>query len=161
MRPLFWLLILSAFATLQGQTFQRVDYLYRATDEAEPEHRSGVLVFDQSQNMAIFVSPQDSERYGVFGKVHTHSAVRIEITSKTVVSAIYERAARPRYGAGLVLAWPLLFTKEKKHFLTLQYKTDSGDRKYAIFHLDKRNYQEALAATEATLGIKVERFEER
>jgi hypothetical protein len=53
-----------------------------------------------------------------------------------------------------------LFTKENKHFLTIQYATGSGDRKYAIFQLNKGNYRECLAAIEATLGKKVERIEE-
>ena len=42
-----------------------------------------------------------------------------------------------------------LFTKENKHFLTIQYATGS-----------EGNYRECLAAIEATLGKKVERIEE-
>ena len=45
-----------------------------------------------------------------------------------------------------------------EHFVTLQYKTPSGDGKYAIFRFDKSgDCREARAAIEATLGMKVER----
>src|SRR5262245_60604698 len=33
----------------------------------------------------------------------------------------YERAATPRYWLGVVTVHELLFTREKKHFLTIQY----------------------------------------
>jgi hypothetical protein len=152
MRPVFLLLILCGSATIQAQTFKNVDYLYRATEEAKPKHVFGVLNIDSARKTVTFISNR---------KVHKEPTVKFDVAGNTVTSAVYERAARPRYGAGLLLAWPLLFTKEKKHFLTLQYKTDSGDGKYAIFQLDKKNYREALAAIEATFGIKIERSEER
>lgn len=79
----------------------------------------------------------------------------------SVTNAVYERASKPRYAAGLLLAWPLLFTKSKQHYLTLQYKADSGEGRYAVFHLDKGNFREVLAATEAAIGKKVERSEEK
>ena len=69
---------------------------------------------------------------------------------------VYERAATPRYKTGLLLAWPLLFTKGKKHFVTLQHEDG-----YAIIRLHKSNYREALAELEARSGVKVERYEER
>jgi hypothetical protein len=56
----------------------------------------------------------------------------------------------------LLLAWPLLFTKSKAHWLKVQQ-----DGAYAMFRLDKGNYREVLAATEAATGLKVERQEER
>jgi len=85
----------------------------------------------------------------------------LELRAASITNALYERTSRPRYVSGLLLAWPLLFTKGKKHFLTIQYKGESGEGKYAIFHLDKGNYREILAATEATTGKKMDRSEER
>lgn len=79
----------------------------------------------------------------------------LKIAKAQLTKIIYERASKPRYAAGLLLAWPLLFTKSKKHFLTIQYK--EGEKgEFALLRLDKNNYQTILAAAEAATGIKVE-----
>jgi sporulation protein YlmC with PRC-barrel domain len=73
----------------------------------------------------------------------------------------YERSATPRYAAGVLIAWPLLFTKSKQHFLTIQYVEASGEGKFQIVRLDKNNFRTALDTIEADTGVKVERSEER
>lgn len=60
-----------------------------------------------------------------------------------------------------MLAWPLLFTKSKKHFVTIQYTDATGQGKFEIVRLDKGNFTLALATLEADTGIKIERTEER
>jgi len=70
---------------------------------------------------------------------------------------LYEKAAKPRYAAGLLSGGPLLFTKSKKHYLTVDYIDAAGAPRYAIFHLDKSNFQEALDRAESETGKKVER----
>ena len=56
MRRLLWLLILSAFATLQAQTFQ-VDYLYRAPDKPnKPKRAFGVITLDSAKKSLTFTS---------------------------------------------------------------------------------------------------------
>jgi len=79
----------------------------------------------------------------------------LNIAKTQVTKIVYERASKPRYAAGLLLAWPLLFTKSKKHFLTIQYK-ESEKGEFALLRLDKNNYQAILAAVEAATGVKVE-----
>lgn len=79
----------------------------------------------------------------------------LKIAKTQVTKIVYERASKPRYAAGLLLAWPLLFTKSKKHFLTIQYK-ESEKGEFALLRLDKNNYQAILAAVEAATGVKVE-----
>jgi hypothetical protein len=85
----------------------------------------------------------------------------VEIPYDRIKSLLYERAAKPRYGMGLLLAWPLLFTKSKKHFVTVQYADASGAGKFEIIRLDKGNVTLALATLEADTGIKIERSEEK
>jgi hypothetical protein len=130
---------------LAADSFKNVEYLYKAEGKDKGQQVGGRLNFDSKLGLMTF----DSKK------------VRLELQATSVSSAIYERTSRPRYVSGLLLAWPLLLTKSKKHFLTIQYKDGSGEGKYAIFHLDKGNYREILAATEATTGKKVERSEER
>jgi hypothetical protein len=82
-----------------------------------------------------------------------HGDLRIPISD--ITNVVYERASKPRYAAGLLLTWPLLLTKSKQHYLTMQH----GD--YSIFRLDKSDYREVLAAVEAATGRRIERFEEQ
>jgi len=127
-----------------ADTFKNVEYLYKPEGQDKGQQISGTLDFYARAQRIVFLSKK----------------TRLELEGSLITSALYERTSRPRYVSGLLLAWPLLFTKGKKHFLTIQYKDTSGEGKYAIFHLDKGNYREILAATEATTGKKVERSEE-
>jgi len=86
---------------------------------------------------------------------------QFQVPFDKVRSLLYERAAKPRYAAGLLLAWPLLFTKSKQHYLTIQYTDAAGEGKFQIVRLDKNNVQAALNTIEADTGVKVERTEER
>ena len=86
---------------------------------------------------------------------------QFQVPFDKVRSLLYERAAKPRYAAGLLLAWPLLFTKSKQHYLTIQYTDAAGEGKFQIVRLDKNNVQAALNTIEADTGVKIERTEER
>jgi hypothetical protein len=85
----------------------------------------------------------------------------VDIPFDAIKSIRYERSARPNYAAGLLVAWPLLFTKTKQHYVTVQYNDAAGEGKFHLFRLDKRNVRGALDTLEADSGIRVERFEER
>jgi hypothetical protein len=85
----------------------------------------------------------------------------LDIPFENITGLIYERASKPRYALGLLVAWPLLFTKSKKHYLTIQYKGADGQGQVAVIQLDKSNYQMAVATAEAQTGVKVERHEEK
>jgi hypothetical protein len=122
------LLLLSSLVQA-ADSFKNVEYLYKAEGGDKGQQVGGRLNFDSKTQTILF----DSKK------------VRLELQGSSITSALYERTSRPRYVSGLLLAWPLLFTKSKKHFLTIQYKSDSGEGKYAIFHLDKGNYREILA----------------
>jgi SAM-dependent methyltransferase len=74
-----------------------------------------------------------------------------------ITSMLYEGSSRPRIAEGLLIAWPLILTHEKKHYITVQYKDIDGVGQYAIFQLDKINYREVQAAIEASIGIKPDR----
>lgn len=100
----------------------------------------------------------DSGAKKIFFEMGNRSAM--ELPYGQIKSILYEKAAKPRYAAGLLLAWPLLFTKSKKHYVTFQYVDASGQGKFEIVRLDKKNFTLALATLEADTGIKVERTEE-
>jgi hypothetical protein len=121
--------------------FDEVKYL-KTTDRKKAEEIDGNLLVNSQAGEVLF---------------HFKGSELLRIEKKNVTNVLYERDSKPRYAAGLLIAWPLLFTKSKKHFLTIQSKNDSGQGEYAVFHLDKSNYKEILAAVEAATGVKVER----
>ncbi|MFL6276468.1 MAG: hypothetical protein ACJ74G_14855 [Blastocatellia bacterium] len=127
-------------------TFEDAEYYRKAANDKKATADGGTLLFDPDAKAVRFLvkgSPQ------------------LDIPYDRVTSMLYERTAKPRYTLGLLVAWPLLFTKSKKHFLTIQYKGADGQGQFALIRLDKTNYLEALATTEAQTGVKVNRAEEK
>lgn len=115
-----------------------------------------------------YLKPSDKKAAEVAGELeidrqkgeicfHSQGTALVKVEKQQVTNLIYERASRPRYVSGLLLAWSLLFTKGKKHFLTIQHKNAVGQGEFTLLHLDKSNYQQILAAVEAATGMKIER----
>ncbi len=74
-----------------------------------------------------------------------------------VTKIIYERSAHRRYDAGLIVNPFLLFSKGKKHWLTIEFQ-DVADfpQGYVYTRLDKDNYRRILSALSAGMGIEIE-----
>lgn len=138
------LLGLSVSFLLYADSFNDVEYIHQGAN-GKGAKEEGRLVVDAGAKTLAF---------------NSHDTAELTVPFDKVTHLVYEKASKPRYAAGLLLAWPLLFTKSKQHFLTVQYKEgDTG--KYAVFHLSKNNYREVLASTEAATGQKIEREEEK
>ncbi|MBS1840448.1 MAG: hypothetical protein JSS69_14620 [Acidobacteria bacterium] len=140
---------LGVAAVAQAQTsFDHAEYLKAAEagGKKKGEAAKGVVYFDAAAKTIEFREK--------------NAGTDFSIPYGSVKSLLYERASKPRYAEGILIAWPLLLTKSKKHYLTIQYADGAGTGKYAILHLDKRNYQDLLAMAEAETGKKVERSEE-
>lgn len=132
-----------AFAQTKGvEKFDDVKYL-KTTDKKKAEEVDAELEINKETG-ELRIAPEKSSA--------------ISIAKSQVTNIVYERTSRPRYVSGLLLAWPLLFTKGKKHFVTIQYKTADGKGEFALLHLDKNNYQAILASAEAATGVKVEKM---
>jgi len=129
-------------ASASAQTFKDVSYYHQESPEKKAKEVDGSIV--SSPGVFKFESKK----------------VNLEIPHASITKIVYERASKPRYAAGLLFAWPLLFTKSKQHYLTVQY-TDAGAGKYAVFKLDKGNYREVLAAVESASGKPIDREEEK
>ena len=132
--------------------FDKAEYLKPAgagekKAEKKGETIEGILRFDSAKKELQFVGKKGP-------------APVLSVKYEAIKSMLYEKTAKPRYAAGLLLAWPLLFTKSKKHYLTIQYTDADGTAQFAIIHLDKTNFREALARAESETGKKVERSEE-
>jgi sporulation protein YlmC with PRC-barrel domain len=149
LRPVLGLAALVCFSNgvLAQTKFEKVEYLKAAKEgEKKGEVVKGTLDFDATKKTIRLVTKDNTPA--------------VEIPYESVKSMLYEKTAKPRYAAGILLAWPLLFTKSKKHYLTVQYTDASAAGQFVIFHLDKSNYQTILATAEAQTGKKVDRTEE-
>lgn len=139
---------------LHAESFRDVRYLHKGDGDDRGGEVIGSLTVDTPGKKLVFQSSIPKKK-----KKKTPPPITLQINTDSITSVLYERTSRPRYVSALLIAWPLIFTKGKKHFITIQYNSDSIG-KYAIFHLDKANFRAILGATEATTGRKIERSEE-
>ncbi|HKV41627.1 MAG TPA: hypothetical protein VJX67_20655 [Blastocatellia bacterium] len=140
-----WRGLASQSGTFASNRFGDAEYFLKVPGQSKARPVRGSLAFDAEAKAIRFFSEEGKQ---------------LDVPYGSVTSLVYERTAKPRYALGLLVAWPLLFTKSKKHFLTIQYKAPSGEGQYALIQLDKSNYQSALAAAESQTGVKVQRAEE-
>lgn len=142
------------FALLSGVCFGQAPFDFGKAEYIKPaaagskkgETVGGSLRFDTAKKEVQFVDKKGSPA--------------LNVKYDSIKSMLYEKTAKPRYAAGLLIAWPLLFTKSKKHYLTIQYADAAGTGQFVIIHLDKSNFREAIARAESETGKKVERSEE-
>jgi hypothetical protein len=133
---------LASFAT----DFDKAQYFRKTDNGKKSDPVKGVVCVDPTAKEIRFVNHD--------GKVE------FAVPAMKIKNIVYERTAKPRYAEGLLIAWPLLFTKSKSHYLTVQFENASGAGEYAIVKLDKSNYREVLATIEAHTGQKIQRSEE-
>jgi preprotein translocase subunit SecG len=107
----------------------------------------GTLVFDSEKKNVDFLQESGSPA--------------MSIKYDTIKNITYEKASKPRYAAAVLVSPLFLLSHGKKHYLTFQYNDGTGEGKYAIIHLDKKNAREAVACAEAQTGKKVEQIEEK
>jgi hypothetical protein len=88
--------------------------------------------------------------------VETSGPPALSVKYEAIKGLLYENVAKPRRATALVVP-PLVFTKSKSHYLTIDYVDVGGNPQYAIIHLDKDNFQKALTVAESETGKKVER----
>lgn len=88
-------------------------------------------------------------------------APAFSIQYDSIKSILYEKTSTPRYAEAVIISPLFLFSRSKKHFLTIQYTDAAGSGQFVIVHLDKKNAREAVAVAEAQTGKKVEQVEEK
>jgi len=134
--------LLMSVCVAQGQfDFDKAVYI-KPVEGAKGEPVPGVLRFDSAKKEMQFASSGGSPA--------------LSVKYEAIKGLLYEYTARPRYATALAVP-PLLFTKSKKHYLTVSYFDAAGTPLYAVFHLDKSNFQEVLTKAESETGRKMER----
>jgi hypothetical protein len=117
--------------------FDKVEYMPPkvAGEKQNGNPVKGQISFDKDKKLVVF---QDEKSQAV-----------VTIPYAKIKSMLYEKTSKPRYAKAILLSPFFLFTKSKKHFLTIQYTDDAGAGKFSVFHLDKGNARDIINSAEA------------
>jgi|SRR5215467_7687721 len=150
-------LFVAVALALAQDTDKKVDTHRFNKAEYLPSTSTGHLKAGSAVKGTLFF---DNEKKTVSFLQESGSSV-LDIKYDTIKNITYEQASKPRYAEAVLISPMFLLSNGKKHYLTFQYSDPSGDGKYAIIHLDKKNAREAVACAEAQTGKKVEQFAEK
>jgi hypothetical protein len=95
--------------------------------------------------------------------VFTYGSGKLEIPYEKFVGLAYGQHAGRRVGATVargvttlgIMALPILFSKKRKHYLTIEYTDDAGVNQAAVFEVGKEAVQWTLKALEVRSGKKI------
>ena len=68
----------------------------------------------------------------------------------------YGQKAGRRLGVAIAVTWMAMFSKKRKHYLTIGYTDENGKQEAAVFELGKDIVRVTLASLEARTGRKVD-----
>ncbi|HEV2112589.1 MAG TPA: hypothetical protein VGR50_00490 [Terriglobales bacterium] len=88
--------------------------------------------------------------------VFSYDGGKLEIPYDQVNDLEYGQKAGRRLGVAIAVTWMALFSKKRKHFLTIGYKDANDKQQAAVFELGKNIVRVTLASLEARTGRKVE-----
>jgi len=129
--------------------FDKVEYF---PPKAEGQKKSaepvkGHVIFDKEKKVIEF---QDSKAQMI-----------VTVPYDKIKSLLYEKTSRPRYTEAILISPFFLFSKTKKHFLTIQYTDPAGAGAFCMIHMDKSNASDIVNTAQAETGKTVERTEEK
>jgi hypothetical protein len=88
--------------------------------------------------------------------VFTHDGQRFTVPYDRINDLEYGQKAGRRLGVAIALTWMALFSKKRKHFLTVGYKDANDKQQAAVFELGKNIVRVTLASMEARTGQKID-----
>jgi len=139
---------ITAASTQAPTIFKKLDF-YTQEGEEMKDH-DAQLIIDVQRRLFIFADEDHADR--VFATV----------SWDRITGVSYENSKHSRITAGLLIAWPMLFMKGKKHWLTMTYRPEANGSPggYAFARMDKDNFQNILAAINGFTGFEIRRIEE-
>ncbi len=133
-------------AQTRSVVFDKVDF-FETEEDGDERKRDARLELYPNEMIMEFSHEDDGAERELYA--------RIPYTNVTKV--IYELSQHRRYGAGLLINPFLLFSRGKKHWLTVEFEgVDSIPQGYVYSRLDKDNYRRILSALRAGLDVEVE-----
>ena len=126
--------------------FNKVDF-FEIEDDGDEKKRDARLELYPRAKIMEFSHEDDGAEKELYAR----------IPYANVTKVVYELSQHRRYGAGLLVNPFLLFSRGKKHWLTVEVEgVDSIPEGYVYSRLDKDNYRRILSALRAGLDIEVE-----
>jgi hypothetical protein len=101
-------------------------------------------------------SSAKDEKVFVFATVNDGKEEKVEIPYDKVDSLEYGQKAGRRVGVAFVVNPIFIFSKKRRHFLTLGYTDADGKQQAAVFEMGKDVIRVNLATLEARTGKKIE-----
>ena len=129
--------------------FDKVEYLPPKVEGQKhgSDPIKGHVIFDKEKKAVEF---QDNK-----------SQMIVTIPYDKIKTILYEKTSKPRYTEAILISPFFLFSKTKKHFLTIQYTDPAGVGAFCMIHMDKSNASDIANTAQAETGKPVERTEER
>ena len=129
--------------------FDKVDYMPPKIEgqkkTAQPV--KGHVIFDKEKKIVEF---QDAK-----------GQIIVTIPYDKIKSLLYEKTSKPRYAEAILVSPFFLFSKTKKHFLSIQYADANEAGAFCMLHMDKSNAIDIVNTAEAETGKHIERTEEK
>lgn len=88
--------------------------------------------------------------------VFSHGGRTFEVPYERINSLEYGQKAGRRVGVAIAVTWMALFSKKRKHYLTIGYKDENDKQQAAVFEVGKNIVRVLLASLEARTGQKVD-----
>ena len=83
-------------------------------------------------------------------------AAGVRIPYNRIHTLEYGQRVHRRYMEGILVSPVLLLSKSRKHFVTVGYMDDAGNRQALVFQVGKGDVRVVLAGLEAKSGRKIE-----
>ena len=137
-------LLLSTFAfAAEDVYFKKVNYIYQESEERKEKDARLIFASDK-----LLITHEDDPAKGTFA----------EISKASISKVVYEKSSHPRWKTVVFLTPWALFSKGKKHWLTIQYSKPDNTEDFVLLKLDKKNYQMIIATMEAKTGKEIEKL---
>jgi len=81
---------------------------------------------------------------------------KVVIPYKSISSLEYGQKAGRRVGVALAVSPVALFSKKRRHYLSLAFTDEGGNKQGAVFELSKGTVHATVTALETRSGVKVE-----
>jgi hypothetical protein len=101
-------------------------------------------------------SSTSDEKEFIFEYKEGKQLTKVKIAYERIDSLEYGQKAGRRLGLAIAITPLALFSKKRKHFLTLGYKDSDDKQQAAVFELGKDIVRTTLASLEARTGRKIE-----
>jgi hypothetical protein len=79
-----------------------------------------------------------------------------DLPYKQIKSLEYGQKAGRRVGVAIAVTWVALFSKKRRHFLTIGFEDPDGKKQAALIEIGKARVRVSLSVLEARTGLKVE-----